>query len=171
MSSRCFTWMWEKIGSEKLSEIYPGFFPNQKKIFSCYFSKKKSIEKFLTEKMLKNWQNKLKDYVTETDDVMVDLRKNLQMYNAHRDRVSGAYRERMDEINRDLNFTISLSQNLFVCAYSSIFIKLIIFTKYKRFNPFIKFSMFSLFCLTLEPLTLASCRNFSFWFFPEINFL
>ena len=130
---------------------------SKKKIFFVIFPKK-IFKNFFTKKMFPNWQNKLKDYVTETDDIMVDLRKNLQMYNAHRERVSGAYRERMDEINRDLNFTISLSQNLFVCAYSSIFIKLIIFKKYKRFNPYIKFSLFSLFCLTLEPLTLASCK-------------
>ena len=135
---------------------------SQDKNFFLVIFQKKSIKIFLTfdKKMFANWKNKLKDYVTETDDVMVDLRKNLQMYNAHRDRVSGAYRERMDEINRDLNFTISLSQNLFVCAYSSIFIKLIIFTKYKKFSPFIKFSMFSFFCLTLEPLTLASCKHY-----------
>ena len=108
--------------------------------------------------MFENWQNNLKDYITVTDDIMVDLRKNLQMYNAHKDRVSAAYRDRMDEINRDLNFTISLSQNLFVCTYSSIFIKLLLFTRYKKFNPVIKFSLFSFFCLTLELLTLASCK-------------
>ena len=153
--SLCFLSICKENGEWKIVRNR-SWFLNPKK-FSCYFPKKNLLKKNFT--MLKNWQNSLKDYVSETDDIMVDLRKNLQMYNAHRDRVSGAYRERMDEINRDLNFTISLSQNLFVCAYSSIFIKLIIFTKYKRFNPFIKFSLFSLFCLTLEPLTLVSCKQ------------
>lgn len=107
---------------------------------------------------ISNFQTKLKDFIERSQDDLTNLKKNLQMYNPHKDKVSQPYREKMERLKRNINFVISSSQTLFVCSYSFVFLKLVLFNHYRKFNPLIKFSLFSFYCLTIEPLTLASCK-------------
>jgi len=103
-------------------------------------------------------RTKLKDMLFETQDVMSELRKNLQMYNAHKHKVSPTYRKKMEKMKSNLNLVTSFSQCLFVCSYSYIFLKLVAFNHYKKFNFLTKFFLITFYCATIEPATLASCN-------------
>lgn len=106
----------------------------------------------------KSFKTALKDIITEAQDVMAELRKNIQMYNEHKNKISSAYKMKMERLKSNLNLVTSFSQNLFVCSYSLLFMKLIIFNHYRKFNLLTKFSLLTFYCLTIEPMTLASCK-------------
>ena len=106
-----------------------------------------------------NWKYKLRSVIQQSQDAMDELKTNLQMYNTHKDKVSPTYHNQMEKIKRNMNLIIASSQSAFVCSYSFLFLKLVLFNHYRRYSPAIKFTLFCFYGLTLEPLTLASCNN------------
>ena len=105
-----------------------------------------------------NFRLRLRGLLEGNQDVISELKKNIQMYNVHKDKVSPAYRSQMERIKRNIDFVVAGSQNAFICSYSFLFVKLILFNHYKRFNIPTKFVLLSFYCFTVEPFALASCK-------------